>query len=188
MIRRIISRYRSGKEDIDDLTQETFLKCFAAEMKQDIQDPQRFVFKVAKNVAISEAKRKRHATTDSIEDLGGMEVYVDEEQISAEDQLHSRQKLFALTRALAELPPEQGRALLMRKVEGLKFKQIAIRLDVSVSTVEKRVAAALIGCNNYLRQNGYDPADFGQMTPVKQNELGVATLISNNTNENDSNE
>ena len=57
--------------------------------------------------------------------------------------------------AVASLPEEVREAFLMRKMDGLKFKQIALRLDVSVSTVEKRVAAALLHCARHLRRNGY---------------------------------
>ncbi|PHR92442.1 MAG: RNA polymerase subunit sigma-24 [Robiginitomaculum sp.] len=169
-IRRIVAKYRWRKEDVDDLTQETFLKSFAAEIKQEILNPKAFLFRVAKNVAISEVKKKRHSTTDFVEDLGGMEVYKDERHISAEDQLDARQKLFVFSQALATLPPECSRALIMRKIDGLKFKQIALRLDVSVSTIEKRVATALLRCNAYLKKNGYDPEDFGAVSKKRSHQ------------------
>ena len=76
IIRRIIARYRPCKEDIEDLTQETFLKCFAAETKHDIENPKAFILKVAKNVAISDARKKQHSSTNSIEDFGGADVYI----------------------------------------------------------------------------------------------------------------
>jgi RNA polymerase sigma-70 factor (ECF subfamily) len=69
--------------------------------------------------------------------------------------------LFVLTQAVAQLPVECQRVFLMRKVEGLRVKQIATRLNVSVSTVEKRLARALLLCDRYLRQQGYDAAEFG---------------------------
>ncbi len=166
-IKRIVAKYRWQREDIEDLAQETFLKSFAAEMKQEVLNPKAFLFKVAKNVAISEAKKKRHATTDSVEDLAGIDVYKDESHVCAEEQLNSRQKLFLFSQALAALPLDHQRALIMRKVDGLKFKQIALRLGVSVSTVEKRVAAALLKCSVHLRKSGYDPADFGG-TPIQK--------------------
>lgn len=156
MVRRIVAKYRSNKEDIEDLMQDTFLKCFAADIKQTIHDPKAFIFRVAKNVAISEAKKKRHSTTNSIEDFGGIEVYEDERQVSPERQAENKRKLLLFSYALAELPPEMSRALVMRKIDGLRFKQIATRLGVSVSTVEKRVATALLRCNGYLREQGYD--------------------------------
>lgn len=161
MIRRVIAKYRARKEDVDDLAQDAFLKGFAAEATQEIHNPRAFLLRVARNVAISEARRSRHATTDNVEDFAGMDVFEDKQHVSAEDQLDARQKLLVFAAALETLSPEVRRTLLMRKVEGLKFKQIATRLGVSVSMAEKRVASALVHCNAFLREKGYDPSEFG---------------------------
>jgi len=169
VIRRIVAKYRPGKEDVEDLMQETFIKCFAADLKETIRDPKAFILRVAKNVAISEAKRKRHSTTTIVEDYEGPEVYEGEEDVSLDSQLYDRRQLSAFLMVLAELPVEQQRALVMRKVEGLKFKQIATRLDVSVSTVEKRVAAALLYCQDRLRQHGYDLSEFSKKFSQTEN-------------------
>lgn len=162
IIRRIVAKYRPYKEDIEELVQETFVKCFAASIDHKILDPRAFILKVAKNVAISEAKRKRHSTTNSIEDLEGWEVYEDKSAVSLDEQIDDQRKLAVFTRILAGLPAELQRALIMRKIDGLKFKQIATRLDVSVSTVEKRVAMALLQCNDKLRAKGYNLSDIEQ--------------------------
>ncbi|GAB5459339.1 MAG: RNA polymerase sigma factor [Henriciella sp.] len=167
IIRQIIAKYRPNKDDVDELAQETFLKCFAASLRQKIRDPKALLFRVAKNVAISEARRKRHSTTVSFEDSEGSGVLIDETQIPADEALHSRRKLSVFVLALECLPEEQRRALLMRKIDGLRFKQIATRLGVSVSTVEKRVASALLHCNAYLRDKGYDPSEFSIVSRAK---------------------
>ena len=162
IVRRIVAKYRPLKEDVEDLMQETFIKCFAASIKQEILDPKAFILKVAKNVAISEAKRKRHSITKSIEDMEDLEVYENKQSVSLESQVDEQQKLAAFTKVLAELSIECQRVLIMRKIDGLKFKQIATRLDVSVSTVEKRVATALLQCNDKLRAQGYNLTELGQ--------------------------
>lgn len=160
IVRRIIAKYRPNKDDVDDLAQEAFLKCYAASLKEEIRDAKALLFRVAKNVAISESRRKRYSVTSSIEDSGGTDVFTDMRQVPVDDALHSRKKLAVFVRALSTLPEVQRRALLMRKFEGLKFKQIATRLGVSVSTVEKRVASALLQCDAYMREQGYGLADF----------------------------
>lgn len=166
-LRRVVGRYRRRGEDVDDLVQEAFLRTYAANEKEEIRNPKAFLIRVAKNLAISEAMRKEHSATESFEDSGGSDVYVDEGQGTVEEQVDGRRKLFVLSQAIASLKPELRQALLMCKIEKLKFRQIATRLDVSVSTVEKRVAAALIACNAYLRDQGYDPAEFGAASEAK---------------------
>jgi RNA polymerase sigma factor (sigma-70 family) len=141
-IKRIFARYCRRAEDIEDYTQETFLKAFAAETKTDIQNPKAFLLRVAQNLAFSEIKRKVNTNTDHYEDSGGEEVLQDERQVSIENQIDGQRKLVVAAKVIASLPPDYRRALLMRKMEKLKFKQIATRLNVSLSTVEKRVAAS----------------------------------------------
>lgn len=159
-IRRIVAKYRSNPADVEDLTQDVFLAGFAAELRDDIHEPERLLFRIAKNLAINEAVRKVNTTSESIEDSLILSVYKDERLISAEDALDAKQRLFIFSQALAALPPELRRVFVMRRVEGLKFKQIATRLNVSVSTVEKRAVAAMLQCRRYLTENGYDLADF----------------------------
>jgi len=166
-IRRIFARYFRREEDVEDLTQEVFIKCFAAEMKTEILEPKAFLLRSAKNLAFSELKKKVRTTTDSIEDSGGSDVYMDEAGISAETQLDTRRKLAALSQAIASLPPNYRRAFWMRKIEDLKLAQIAARLDVSVSTAKKHVAEALLMCEAHLRKQGYEPGEFGAIPAVK---------------------
>ncbi len=159
-LRRVVSRYRRSGDDVDDLVQEAFLRTFVASEKQDITNPKAFLVRVAKNLAINEAAGKENSETEFLEDAAGADMLADERSGTVEEEVDGRRKLFILSQAMASLKPELRQALWMCKVERLKFKQIAARLDVSVSTVEKRVAVALVACNAYLRDQGFDPAEF----------------------------
>ena len=162
VIRRVLARYASRPDTVDDLAQQTFLKCYAAEMKEEIREPKAFLLRVAKNVALSEVRRHVNTMTDSLEDFESSNVLKDERHSSPETEVDARRKLEVAAHALESLPAECRQALIMRKVEKLRFKQIATRLEVSVSTVEKRVAKALVLCNGWLRAHGYDPEEFGE--------------------------
>lgn len=175
-IRRIVAKYRSNPDDVEELTQETFLKGFAAELETEIHEPEHLLLKIAKNLALQAAQKKAVNMMDSIEDSGGVAVYQDEGQGDQERALDARRKLFVFSLALASLDADLRRALVMRRVEGLKYKQIATRLNVSVSTVEKRVAAAMIDCHVYLRRHGFDPAEFGAAPPAQSKPQAAAAL------------
>jgi RNA polymerase sigma-70 factor (ECF subfamily) len=159
-IKRVLARY-VPLDDRNDILQEAFLKAFAAETRTPVHDAKAFLFRVAKNLAITEMTRKSRSDTDYLEDLSGSEVLEDEKSGSVEAHIDGTRKLFVLSQALAHLPEECQRVFLMRKVEGLRVKQIATRLSVSVSTVEKRLARALVLCDRQLRKARYDPAEFG---------------------------
>ena len=166
-IKRVLARY-VPLEDRNDILQEAFLKAFAAEMTRPIHDAKAFLFRVAKNLAISEMTRKSRRTTDYLEDLSSSDVLEDDKSSSVEAHLDGKRKLFVLSQAMAHLPAECQRVFLLRKVEGLRIKQIATRLNVSVSTIEKRLARALLLCDRHLRQQGYDPEDFGVSTAMRR--------------------
>lgn len=159
-IRRFLGRYLSSAQDIDDSLQETFLKGFAAETKTEIAAPRAFLFTIAKNVALYEIRKRRKYAVDYIEDSGGAELLSDKDQPEAGDDIDGRRKLAVLAMAVATLSPQRRRAFLMRRVEGLRYKQIANRMDISVSAVEKHVAAALAECNEYLLLQGLEPSEF----------------------------
>ncbi|MCF6293053.1 MAG: RNA polymerase sigma factor [Robiginitomaculum sp.] len=179
MIRRIVAKYRSNPADIDEVTQDVFLMGFAAEQRSDIHEPERLLFRIAKNLAVNEAMRKVNTTSVSIEDSVILSVYKDEQAISAEDILDARQRLFIFSQALASLPAELRRVFVMRRVDGLQFKQIATRLNVSVSTVEKRAVAAMLQCRRYLTDNGHDLASFWA-TPQRRVQSDTSKLKNMN--------
>jgi RNA polymerase sigma factor (sigma-70 family) len=181
-IKRVLGRY-VPPEDRNDLLQETFLKAYAAEMTTPIQDAKAFLFRVAHNLALSETTRKSRSDTDYLEDLSGSDVLEDEKSGSVEAQIDGRRKLFVLTQALAHLPEECQRVFLMRKVEGLRVKQIATRLNVSVSTVEKRLARALLLCHRHLRREGFDLAEFGAPGDAHAQPAGSRITVQDGTDD-----
>jgi len=138
-----------------------------------INEPKAFLFRVARNLAISEVKKKARSTTDYFEDSGGPEVLEDKSAVSADAEIDGKKKLAALSMAIANLPESHREILLMRKVQNLKHKQIATRLNISVSSVEKKVGIALLLCNDYLRKKGYDLSDFGQ--PAQKQRISSIT-------------
>lgn len=177
-IRRYISRYRSDTHDIEDFTQETFLKGFAAEIRSEIREPKAFLFKIARNIALLDIRKKKRGPTVLIEDFSRSELILDEGQPMADEWLDGRRKLALFAKAVANLPPKCRKAFLMRRVENLHYKQIANRMNISVSAVEKHVTSGLLKCNAYLRDHGYDAAEFGapqkQMMPPSRTEVPKA--------------
>jgi len=156
-LRQYLRRFVARAEDIEDIAQEAFLRAFAAESIKEIQSPKAFLFRVARNVALNERARQSHVSTVPLEDFGETNVLYDNGQVTVEDQVEGRERLQLFARAVAELPPQCARVFLMRKVYGLSCKEIALRLEISESTVEKHAALGLLRFSNYLRANGDVP-------------------------------
>lgn len=168
-IKRLLARYLYSKQDVEDLAQEVFIKGFAAETKTDILDPKAFLFRIARNTAITHLRKIRNSSADALEEAGGADAALDEREANVEERLDGRRKIMLFAEAVAHLPPQCRKAFLMRRVEGLAFKQIAVRMDISVSSAEKHVKNGLLKCSAYLRERGYEPSEFGgrKFTPSK---------------------
>ena len=67
-LKRFIGRYLNNAQDIEDVTQEAFLRAYKAERSTDVRQPKSFLFRIAKNVAISQLRTKSRQITDYIED------------------------------------------------------------------------------------------------------------------------
>ena len=61
------------------------------------------------------------------------------------------QRLEMVQRALAELPVACRESFLLRKLEGLSHPEIAERLGLSRSVVEKHIVNAMKHCRNRIR-------------------------------------
>ena len=63
------------------------------------------------------------------------------------------QRLEQLKRVVAELSPRRREALMLHRFEGLSQAQIAERMGISVSMVEKHIAQALLHCKQHLQRD-----------------------------------
>ncbi len=160
-IKRYLSRYSSSLQDVDDYAQETFLRGFAAEIRIPVEEPKAYLFKVAKNVMLADIRKQSRSANGYLQETDDVTHILDEGQASVEEWLDGRKKLTLFAKAVAHLSPRCRKAFLLRRIDGLKYKQIANRMDISVSAVEKHVTNGLLKCNQYLREQGYQPSEFG---------------------------
>lgn len=149
-LKRFISRYLHSAQDIEDVTQEAFLRAYKAEQTTNVRQPKSFLFRIAKNIAISELRTKSRQTTDYIEDLLSDDVLLGE--WSTEDEVMAEQNLGIHCEAVASLPPKCRRVYLMRKVYGMSHKEISERLEIATSTVEKHLLKGVEACDRYIRE------------------------------------
>jgi RNA polymerase sigma-70 factor (ECF subfamily) len=158
-LRSFISRYVISPQDIDDVSQETFLRAYKAEIDKDIEHPKAFLFRIAKNLMLSELSRKAHKITDYIEDHVGEEELLNTDNL--ESDVMAQQKLGIYCEAVASLPTQCRRVVIMKKVYGLQNKEIARRLELSVSTVEKHLTKGI------RRLNATITSRYGEQYPAR---------------------
>lgn len=127
--------------EAEDLVQEAYARAINASHHREIVNPRSFVLTIIRNLA---HERHRRATVVRFEHLADMEAM--EIADSAPDQFAVLSGNLELARliALMETLPRQPRAVVkMRRIEGLLPGEIAVRMGLSVSTVEKHLAKGL---------------------------------------------
>lgn len=130
----------------EDLVQDLFLKLSATAAPDDLQNPEAFLYRVATNLMLDRAKQQhRQAARDGSwnrETVGDAPEPASMEA-PADEALASRQELQRLREGVERLPPQIAAAFRLHKFEGLSHIEVAVRLGVSRSSVEKYIMTAL---------------------------------------------
>lgn len=149
-LKRFVARFLRNSQDIEDIVQETFLRAYRAEVAKEIEQPKSYLFRIAKHLALTQLSNKSRQITDYLEDCG--ESTVASQSDSVEDEVIASQTLGIHCEAVATLPPQCRRVYLMRKVYGMSHKEIADRLGIAVSTVEKHLIKGVAECDLFCSQ------------------------------------
>ena len=149
-LKRFLSRFLSRPQDIEDVVQDTYLKAFSAEKKQQIHQPKAFLFRVARNAALTELSKKSRQVMKYVEDYDDSEIISD--GISVEDRVLASEKLGLFCQSALEMTPKCRRVFLMAKVYGMSYKEISAELEIGQSAVEKHVAKGLEVCTAFMRR------------------------------------
>jgi RNA polymerase sigma factor (sigma-70 family) len=130
--------YKFGDKDLaEDITQDAFIKLW--QNCADVRNPKSFVYTVAKNNALNHTAYKKVVFNYTVNNSAPALDYQSPEYILEEKEF--RHKFDA---AIAGLTEAQRTALLLNRIEGKKYKEIAEMLGISVKAVEKRIHGALI--------------------------------------------
>ena len=145
-IAALVSRYVSDAGEVEDVTQEAFIKAFRALGKfRGDSAFYTWLYRIAANAAKNYlvAKRRRPGADASIEDAEGFgEAGVLLESASPEALAMGSELAEVVESALNALPEELRAALMLREFDGLSYDDIADVLCCPVGTVRSRIYRA----------------------------------------------
>jgi RNA polymerase sigma factor (sigma-70 family) len=148
---RHLTRRTGNPETAADLSHDVFEKLVA--VRAEIPTPQKarsYMFRMAGNLAIDHRRVEARRT----EILTGSQVLFEDVGLSPETLAISRDELRQLEAALEELPLKCKQVLLLSRIHGFSHKEIARKLDISVSSVEKYQLRALCHCRERMGMSG----------------------------------
>ena len=140
------------RDDIEDILQETFLRCYQASAKTTVQSPRSFMLTTARNLALNHIALADNRLVGSVGSFDDEAVPLYREQ-SAQTAFEGEERFLQLCRAVNALPGQCRRAFVLKKVYGLSRKEIASYMNISESTVQKHIARAVMLCAEYLEES-----------------------------------
>jgi RNA polymerase sigma factor (sigma-70 family) len=149
---RYVCKLASRAEDIEDLVQETYLRIYALPDFNTVESPKALLFRIAHNLVVERARRKKAQLTDAVADFEGLNV--SSAEAPPDEQTDARRRFEFFCAAVDRLPPLCRRVFVLRKVFKLSPDEISEVLGISTSTIEKHVAKGLVRCRDYLREKG----------------------------------
>ena len=131
--------YKSGNlQRSEDIMQDSFIKLWMECTKVPFEKAKSFLFTVANNLFLNQEKHKKVVL--KFESRNILRNNVESPQFLMEEAEFEKQ----LKVAIGSLPDGQREVFLMNRIDKLKYKEIAERLDLSVKAVEKRMHKALV--------------------------------------------
>ena len=130
--------YRCGDEELAvDITQECFLKLWEKKNIIRLSQVRGLLFKMASDLFINNFHHQKRTK------LLFQNISFEEQDYSPEEILSFEQLKEKYESLLLKMPEKQRAVFLMSRIDGLMYKEIAERLDLSVKAIEKRMKNAL---------------------------------------------
>lgn len=137
---RQIAMLSGRPQDASDYLNDAYVR-MSEHGGMPVQNFEAFMVRVAVNLARDEHRRQRRRNVVGDEDLDA----IADASPTPEEMLDVRQRLSAVHATLSRLHPRTRQILLMHRLDGLRYREIAQRLGISESAVEKHVAKAALG-------------------------------------------
>ncbi len=130
-------------QSAEDVVQESFIKLWHNCEKVPFIKAKSYLFTIANNMFLNIKKHEK--VVREYEKKSNLSKY---DSVSPEFIMIEEEYAQKLEKAINALPEKEKEVFKMSRIEKLKYKEIAEKLEVSIKTVEKRMSAAL----RYLRE------------------------------------
>lgn len=151
---RFFRRRLGNSNDADDLSQDVFTLWLHRKAQSPIRENRAYLFKIANNLLIEYWRNNQRQTQMQDTQDDDLEQVSDTRLDDPSDILEQQQRIQSLSDAIDALPPRRREAFLLYRFDGLSQSEIAERMEISISMVEKHIAAALLHCKDVMKNSG----------------------------------
>ncbi|WP_346838410.1 RNA polymerase sigma factor [Microbulbifer sp. SAOS-129_SWC] len=155
----------------EEVLQEAYLKLFVALKEDRAMEPRPFLFRVARNLAISHLRHQKVVEQHGISAQYDVQAATLEEAV--ESQVSREEEQRALVAAINALPPKCRQVFVMRKIDGHSHGEIAKILGISNKTVENHLDRGMRLCRDHLVAARTAPPKVPAV-PERQEDIRIA--------------
>ena len=143
-----------GPPEPDDLVQQAFANFAGVQNPSRVRNPRAFLFRIVSNLISDHFRKEPDHTRLDVHDLSHADLFEDDEANRPEVILLDRERFSQVANAIRGLPQRQRRFLLLNRLEGMPYTEIARRNGVSHMTAKRDVEAAIRVCQRALAEQG----------------------------------
>jgi RNA polymerase sigma-70 factor (ECF subfamily) len=156
LIYNLIYRMIRNKEDVEDLTQEAFIKAFNSLEKFDRQFSfSTWLFKIATNNCIDYLRKKKLNTFSIDKDMGSedddYQFEIPDSERTPDKNLMDVERKKILEEAIESLPNKYKSVILLRHRDEKDYEEIAKKLKLPLGTVKAHIFRGRELLNKYLK-------------------------------------
>ena len=128
-----------NEEKANDVAQDSFIKLWENCKKVPLEKAKSYLYTIANNASLNEIAHQKVVLKYTQNNSSNDRTNLNPEFLIEEEQFKQK-----LEKAIDKLTEGQRTAFLLHRIEGKKYHEIAIMLDISVKAVEKRIHGALV--------------------------------------------
>lgn len=151
-LRRLLRCRGRTVDETDELIQEAFLRLQQYRRERCVKEPEAFLVRTVQNLYVDLLRSRSHRGIQVEAD--SVRVHLIDPKPLPDEVLATQQRLQRLRAGLEALGPRTREIILLQRVEGFSHAQIAARLGVTVSAVEKHVAKAALFLSDWMTEEG----------------------------------
>jgi RNA polymerase sigma-70 factor (ECF subfamily) len=152
-LRRLLLARTGDPLEADDLLQELWLRV-SQQRPGPVENGKAYLYRMAQNLVVDRLRERQRRMqrerrwSDQETDFTPSGTEPADQRQRADEQMIAREEVATLVSAIANLPEGARRAFELHKIQGLSHADVAQKLGISKSGVEKHMAVAM----KYLRR------------------------------------
>ena len=135
------NKFLNDTEEAQEVVQEMFIKIWEGRDEIDPEESLKsYIFKIVQNLSLNKLRRKK-VESRYVEIY--KQVYLEHKEFSAHESLLAKELEGHISQSIGKLPGECRKIFELSRFEGLKYREIADTLNISIKTVEAQMSKAL---------------------------------------------